>query len=89
LGKGSDLLTNPVITTIAREHEVTPAQTVLAWHVHNGAIPIPKSRSVERQKENLNIFDISLTGDNMESIATLARSDGRLENQDPAVHQEF
>ena len=89
LGKGSDLLTNPVITTIATEHEVTPAQTVLAWHVNNGAIPIPKSRSVERQRENLDIFNISLTHDNIERIATLARTDGRLENQDPALHQEF
>jgi diketogulonate reductase-like aldo/keto reductase len=89
LGKGSDLLTNPIITAIASEHGVTPAQAVLAWHVHNGAIPIPKSRSVDRQRENLNIFDISLTNDNLESIATLARPDGRLENQDPAVHQEF
>lgn len=89
LGKGSDLLTNPVITTIATEHGVTPAQSVLAWHVNNGAIPIPKSRSVERQRENLDIFNISLTHDNIERIATLARTDGRLENQDPAVHQEF
>jgi len=89
LGKGSDLLTNPDITTIATEHGVTPAQSVLAWHVNNGAIPIPKSRSVERQRENLDIFNISLTHDNIERIATLARTDGRLENQDPAVHQEF
>lgn len=89
LGRGSDLLTNPIITTIARELGVTPAQTVLAWHVHKGAIPIPKSRTIERQKENLDIFDISLTDDNIASIATLARPDGRLENQDPAVHQEF
>jgi diketogulonate reductase-like aldo/keto reductase len=77
------------MTTIASEHSVTPAQAVLAWHVHIGAIPIPKSHSVERQRENLDVFDISLTKDNIDSIATLARADGRLENQDPAVHQEF
>ncbi len=89
LGKGSDLLTNPVMTTIASEHSVSPAQAILAWHVHIGTIPIPKSHSVERQRENLDVFDISLTKDNIDSIATLARADGRLENQDPAVHQEF
>jgi diketogulonate reductase-like aldo/keto reductase len=89
LGRGSDLLVNPVISAIAAEHGVSPAQAVLAWHVHNRAIPIPKSKSIERQSENLNIFDISLTRDNVAAIATLARADGRLENQDPAVHQEF
>ena len=89
LGRGSDLLTNPIITDIAAQHGISPAQTVLAWHVHLGAIPIPKSTSIERQRENLNVFDVSLTSDNIELIDTLARSDGRLANQDPAVYQEF
>jgi diketogulonate reductase-like aldo/keto reductase len=89
LGKGSDLLTNQIVTTIACERGVSPAQIVLAWHVHNGTIAIPKSSSVERQKENLDIFGIALTQDDLDLFATLARSDGRIENQDPAVHQEF
>ena len=89
LGRGSDLLTNPIITSIADQHGISPAQTVLAWHVHLGAVPIPKSTSIERQRENLNVFDVSLTSDNIELIDTLARSDGRLANQDPAVYQEF
>ena len=89
LGRGSDLLTNPIITDIAAQHGISPAQTVLAWHVHLGAIPIPKSTLIERQRENLNVFDVSLTSDNIELIDTLARSDGRLANQDPAVYQEF
>jgi diketogulonate reductase-like aldo/keto reductase len=89
LGRGTDLLTNPIITDIAAQHGISPAQTVLAWHVHLGAVPIPKSTSIERQRENLNVFDVSLTSDNIELIDTLARSDGRLANQDPAVYQEF
>lgn len=89
LGKGSDLLTNQIVTTIAREHGVSPAQVVLAWHVHHGFIAIPKSSSVERQKENLDIFDITLTPDNLDLLATLARADGRTLDEDPAVHQEF
>lgn len=89
LGRKSDLLTNPIITGIAAERGITPAQTVLAWHVYNATLPIPKSRSVERQRENLNIFDVPLTQGDIQLIATLAHSDGRLANQDPAVHQEF
>jgi diketogulonate reductase-like aldo/keto reductase len=89
LGRGSDLLTNAVIADIAAEHGVTPAQAILAWHVHIGALPIPKSKSVERQRENFDIFDISLTQNDLASIATLARTDGRLAGQDPSVYQEF
>jgi diketogulonate reductase-like aldo/keto reductase len=89
LGKGTDLLANPTITALAAAHDVTPAQLVLAWHVHVGAIPIPKSKSIERQRENLDIFAITLLASDVEQIASLARSNGRVANQDPAVHQEF
>jgi diketogulonate reductase-like aldo/keto reductase len=89
LGRGNALLTNPIITSIAAEHGISPAQTVLAWHVHLGTVPIPKSKSIERQRENLDIFDVSLTAENIQLIGTLARSDGRLFNQDPAAYQEF
>lgn len=89
LGRGSDLLNNSVIAAIAAEHDITPAQAVLAWHVHRGALPIPKSKSLERLRENFNIFDVALTDRDLASIATLARTDGRLANQDPAAYQEF
>jgi len=89
LGRGSDLLANPVIATVAAEHGITAAQAILAWHVRLGTVPIPKSKSLDRQRENLHIFDVALSAQNMESIATLARSDGRLADQDPSVYQEF
>ena len=89
LGRGSDLLANPIITAIAAEHGITPAQAILAWHVSLGSIPIPKSKSLERQRQNLTIFDVSLTADNVDQIGTLARADGRLADQDPSVYQVF
>jgi diketogulonate reductase-like aldo/keto reductase len=89
LGRGTDLLANPVIAEVAAEHHVTPAQAILAWHVRVGALPIPKSKSVERQRENLDVFDVGLSDENMERIGSLARPDGRLANQDPSVYQEF
>ena len=89
LGRGSDLLTNPVIAEVAAAHGVTPAQAILAWHVRRGAVPIPKSRDRERQRENLDVFDITLSEHDFERIASLARGDGRLAGQDPAVYQEF
>ncbi|MGB8196619.1 MAG: aldo/keto reductase [Acidimicrobiales bacterium] len=89
LGRGTDLLANPVIASIASAHDITPAQAILAWHVRVGALPIPKSKSVERQRENLDIFDEVLTSEDMEKFASLARADGRVANQDPSVYQEF
>ena len=89
LGRGSDLLANPIISAIAAEHDITPAQAVLAWHVQFGAVPIPKSKSIQRQRENLDIFDVELTQDDIGQIDSLARADGRLADQDPSVYQVF
>jgi diketogulonate reductase-like aldo/keto reductase len=89
LGRGTDLLSNPVIVAVAAEHDVTPAQAILAWHVRVGALPIPKSKSLERQRENLDVFEVALTDEDMERIGSLARPDGRVANQDPSVYQEF
>jgi diketogulonate reductase-like aldo/keto reductase len=89
LGRGSDLLSNPVIVSIAFEHGISPAQVVLAWHVHLEVVPIPKSKSVERLHENFEVFDVVLTPDEVERIGTLAHAGGRLADQDPAVYQEF
>jgi len=48
---------SPVLSSPpSRTNTSHPAQTVLAWHLHNGAIPIPKATAVERQHENLDIF---------------------------------
>jgi diketogulonate reductase-like aldo/keto reductase len=89
LGRGSNLLDSPVIAEVAAEHGITAAQTILAWHVHLGAIPLPKSVSSARQRENLDVFDVALSDHDIEMIGTLARPDGRLAGQDPAAYQEF
>lgn len=89
LGRKSDLLDHPVIIKIARELEKSAGQIVLRWHHQLGAIPIPKATSDQRQQENLKIFDFALDENAMREIATLARPDGRLAQQDPAVYEEF
>jgi diketogulonate reductase-like aldo/keto reductase len=89
VGRGTDLLSNPVIAEVAAEHGVSPAQAILAWQVRVGALPIPKSKSVARQRENLDVFGVVLTEANMARIGSLARPDGRLANQDPSLYQEF
>ncbi|RXZ72407.1 aldo/keto reductase [Agromyces albus] len=87
LAKGRELLAEPVVTAIAAEHQVTPAQTVLRWHIELEAIPIPKSSDAARQRENIDVFGFELSNDEVEAISSLAR--GRLWGGDPDTHEEF
>ncbi|MFA7370905.1 MAG: aldo/keto reductase [Sphaerochaetaceae bacterium] len=61
----------PAIVKLAEEHQKTPAQIVLRWHLQNGVVVIPKSVHDYRIRENSQIFDFSLTPDEMEIINSL------------------
>lgn len=89
LGRGNDLLENPVLAPIARAHDATPGQVVLAWAVARGVVPIPKASSPQRQTDNLAAAEIALTADEIATITALGRPDGRLADQDPATYEEF
>ena len=89
LGRGSDLLTEPVLLDMAASHGMSPAQIVLRWHVERGIVPIPKSSSPQRLAENLDVLDFALEAADLEIIAGLAREDGRLWGGDPLVYEEL
>jgi len=89
IGRANAVLQNDIIQDIAKKHNKTVAQVILRWHYQLGTIPIPKSASPERQLENISIFDFALRDQEMASIATLSRPDGRNKDQDPAVYEEF
>ncbi|MBS1030546.1 aldo/keto reductase [Gluconobacter cerinus] len=89
LGRASDLLTNPLLKTIAERLGKEVGQVILRWHHQLGSVPIPKSATPERQIKNRSIFDFALTEEDMTKIASLARADGRLADQDPATYEEF
>ncbi len=54
-----------------------------------GAITIPKSSNPDRQLENISIFDFSLDDAEMNSISSMTKPDGRINDQDPAIYEEF
>lgn len=83
------VLEEPVIAEIADAHSATAGQVVLAWHRGRGVLAIPKASSADRQRENLDSLDISLSDEEIEAITALGRPDGRRKNQDPAVYEEF
>lgn len=83
------VLEEPVIAEIADAHSATPGQVVLAWHRGRGVLAIPKAASEERQRENLDSLNVTLSEAEIEAITALGRPDGRRKNQDPAVYEEF
>jgi 2,5-diketo-D-gluconate reductase A len=69
------VLDDPVITAIAARLERTAAQVVLRWHVQRDSIVFPKSVTPARVRENFELFDFKLTGDDMEAITGLDRGE--------------
>jgi len=82
LMKGRDALTEPVITEIAARHGKTPAQVVLRWHLQHDIIAIPKSVTPSRIQENLDIFEFTLSPDDMQQIDQLNRNERTGSNPD-------
>jgi 2,5-diketo-D-gluconate reductase A len=69
------VLDDPTITSIADRFGKTPAQVVLRWHIERGDIVFPKSVTPERIKENIDIFDFELPGEDVGAIEALNRDD--------------
>jgi diketogulonate reductase-like aldo/keto reductase len=64
-------LTDPVITAIAERHAKSAAQVVLRWHIDRGRSAIPKSIRPARIAENFEVFDFSLSPDEIALIDAL------------------
>ncbi|MEG3767201.1 aldo/keto reductase [Alteromonas sp. 14N.309.X.WAT.G.H12] len=65
------VLEQEVVKQAAANHNKTPAQIVLRWGVQRGTAIIPKTSKIARMKENLAIFDFSLTDEEMAAISAL------------------
>ncbi|MGO9977200.1 MAG: aldo/keto reductase [Solirubrobacteraceae bacterium] len=75
IARGGELLQDPVITSIAGEVQRTAAQVVLRWHIERGNVVFPKSINPARMSENLQLFDFSLTSDQIARISALDRGE--------------
>lgn len=67
-------LREPLVEAIAARHGKTAAQVLLRWGIQSGTSIIPKTVKPQRLLENLQIFDFSLSDEDMESIGTLDKS---------------
>ncbi len=89
MGKRQAPFSESVVAAAAEAHGVSPGQVVLRWQLQLGNLPIPKSATPSRQRENLDLDGFELTDDEVEAINALARPDGRLFGGDPDTHEEF
>jgi hypothetical protein len=81
LAKGNqlpNLLKHPVVETIAKAHNKGPGQILLRHLVQQDIIVIPKSVSAERVKQNFEIWDFTLTPEEMKQLNDLDKgAEGR------------
>lgn len=66
-----DMFTNPVLTEIGKTHGKSAAQTALRFLMQSGVVIIPKSVHKERMEQNFDIFDFSLSEEEMAKISAL------------------
>ena len=75
-GQGADgVVKSELLAGIGSRYGKSAAQVALRWLIQRGIVAIPKSTHRERMEQNLNIFDFSLTADEMAQITTLNRHD--------------
>ncbi|MFY4636112.1 aldo/keto reductase [Scardovia wiggsiae] len=71
-GEGrSGLFDNPTLKAIGGQYGKSAAQVILRWLMQRGIVALPKSTHTERMAQNLDIFDFTLTADDMAAITAL------------------
>ena len=76
LGHGDkSLMEEPVFAELGEKYGKSPAQVILRWHTQMGFVVIPGSKNVDHIRDNLDILDFALTGDEMNEIAGLDKNE--------------
>ena len=71
---------DPVLTKIGAKYHKTPAQVALKWNMQRGVAIIPKSIHLARIKENFDLFDFTLTSEEMQAINNLTLPTSQIED---------
>ena len=73
---------DPTLEAIGAKHGKSSAQVVLRWHIEQGLVVIPKSNSIERIRENSQVFDFELDDSDLAAIAGLESGERTGSNPD-------
>lgn len=72
LAKNDDRLrSNRIIGSLAEKYGKSRTQIIIRWHIENGVIPVPRSMNENRMVHNFNVFDFSLTSDEVAAIDSI------------------
>ena len=75
IGHGDkNLINEPVFTELAKKYGKSNVQIILRWHVQSGNVVFPGSRNPDHIKDNFDIFDFTLTEDEMAEIAKVDKN---------------
>ena len=75
LGHGDkSLIAEPVFSELGKKYGKSNVQIILRWHIDMGFCVIPGASGFEHVKENFDIFDFSLTKDDMAKIAKINKN---------------
>ena len=81
-----DLQTNPVLKALAEKYGKTTQQVALRYLLQREIIAIPKSTHIERMRQNMDVFDFTLTPDEIDSIRPLDKpADFRWSHRNPEL----
>lgn len=73
IGRGR-VLEDPLVCELAAKYQVSPAQICLKFAVQRGIIPLPKSSSPERMKQNMDLFSFEMDQEDIWRLATMPQS---------------
>ncbi len=75
------IFNDPVLGEIAKAKGRSIAQIALRWLIQQDIVaPIPRSSDAKHMRESLDVFDFTLSADEMQRIHALKRADGRIAN---------
>lgn len=70
VGRGR-VLADALITELAAKYGVSPAQVCLRYALQRGVVPLPKSSSEERMRQNRDLFSFEISGEDMYRIGAM------------------
>lgn len=80
---------NEILSVIGKKYGKSPAQVILRWLYERGIVSLAKSVKKDRMKQNINIFNFSLTSEDKEQIGTLQTSDSQFFDHDDPKTVDF
>lgn len=82
------ILEDGLILELAGKYQVSPAQLCLRFLLQNDIIPLPKSSSMERMKQNMDLFHFEISEEDVSRLATMPQAEWSGEHPDPELAQK-